>query len=597
MPYVADPDLIEIAAELTLSEEQFAALYDPLAETRPSQVPLFKLLKVIGGTGESLYAKALTVARQNGFLSELAEGLVLAGGFEKPDIEVGVTTQLQAIINPDDGIWDVGLLSSNGLRAVRLVCRITVRSPSGDASGTGFLVGPQAVITSWHVIRGLLDDQGRPRDNTSRSIEIEFGRIRNAAAPVHCKVADGDWLVAGSPPHSSEDPGNVPATPVDQEDALGFDAALDYAVIALAQPIGNRLGYYRLDPARMPDVNGISRLFVLQHPGGGTMRWTTGYGTKLWPPEVLSRLSHTANTSVGSSGGLLLDHSFEPVGLHQCAVRAKDGKIVNGAIPTARIVAHGGDFCRTSGFVPLTRLGDGTSVIGREKFQRMVREAQQQSIGIISVGGGRRTGRSFSERLLHEMLPAQENLLLSLKASDIPVEPDALARKLLERVGAVDVELPDPEKGETGKDGWIRDKLFPALAAQLRAASRGSIIWLVLDDLDVAPLANSTSRHLLEMIYLSIGELPFLRVVLLGLDGRVPAANPRSVGYDLPAPFTEEEITICLETFAVGKGLAISSDELRRHAKAVVEMAAISTDDPVPAAADHVDVLVRRVLT
>lgn len=594
---LTDAELEEVAAEIDLTAEAFAQHYEPLAKVHAPDEMHFKVMRALKSRGISPFAAALKVARDRGFLDHLVQELVEAGAFdEKEDRLEEMTVRLQAIVNPDAGIWDVGLLSSQGLNAIKLICRIGIALPGGgDASGTGFLVGPQAVMTSWHVVRGLLDANGRPLPNSSKLIEVEFGRIRNASEITRCQVLDGDWLIAGSPPHANEDPGHLPATPVEDASSTGYDEALDYAVIWLAEPVGNRLGYYRLEPDRMPTLGELSRIFVLQHPDGGTMRWTTGNGVKLWPPNTQTRLSHTANTLAGSSGGAVFDHSFRPVAIHQSAVQTPEG-LVNGAIPTAPIVKHGGDFCAIRGFVPLATLSDGTPIIGRNLFQRYVYDASGGGVRIIAVSGGRRTGRTFSDRILTDLLPPQHNIMVRIKAAEIPTAADALAQTMVQRLGINSDDVPSPEMSDTGKDGWIRDRLFPVLSEKLRQAAGERTLWLVLDELDLNPLANSTSRHLLELLYSNAATMPFLRVVLLGLDGPVPATQGQPVAYEALSSFTEEELKECLQRCSVSGGVALPLEEIGRHAKFIREMAVLSGEFPVPAAAKQVDVLVRSIL-
>jgi V8-like Glu-specific endopeptidase len=176
------------------------------------------------------------------------------------------------------------------VRAESVVCRI--ESPEGVPVATGFLVGPDLVLTNQHV-REKADFDKRPADARFR-----FGyRVRED------RTTDGGTL------HELAKNWYVHHSGVDK---------LDYALVRLAEKAGDEpIGSYENAPARawlsaganqpLPDQS----VYVIQHPKGdtlkvaeGTLRVNDGW------------MDYDVNTEPGSSGSPVLDNRWELIGLH-----------------------------------------------------------------------------------------------------------------------------------------------------------------------------------------------------------------------------------------------------------------------------------------
>jgi hypothetical protein len=233
----------------------------------------------------------------------------------------------------DFGPWCVRLGELEGQ-----VCR--VEFPEGTAVGTGFLVGPDLVLTCYHVVEELVDGPVAPQE-----ARLRFD-YRRAASGV--QVFEGtafslanDWLVASAPPSPADDMAHDLATlvgPAAEE--------LDFALLRVrGAPGEQRAGF----AARLPEVpaRGWVRatqvgaagfaardtLFILQHPAGDPLKLAIGQSMGLNANQT--RLRYQVSTDHGSSGSPCLNAGLELVGLHNVGDPS-----YNAAVPLAAIRAH-----------------------------------------------------------------------------------------------------------------------------------------------------------------------------------------------------------------------------------------------------------------
>lgn len=190
--------------------------------------------------------------------------------------------------------------------AERCVCRI--QSSSGG-SGTGFLVGPQYVMTNAHV--------------------AEFVRTTSGAFQFDFKVEAGGSVRSRGVPFSAM-----------KAEVTSPVAELDYAIFKLPEAIGaepvapgnKERGFLR---PRSHDVEEREPLFVLQHPNGEVLKLCVGAAVSSEDAQK-HRVYYEANTLPGSSGSPVFTIGWDLVALHH----ASDADVkANRGIPMKDILA------------------------------------------------------------------------------------------------------------------------------------------------------------------------------------------------------------------------------------------------------------------
>lgn len=584
MPDANDTDEADrIAAMVKASRADFTRQFDAVAAERqpggPPQLHVLVQFARLGaaedddpGSDAFAFRAACRFAAVEKWLDALTTRLLLAGLLASPTAGAaapaglqrlpGVTFDLQAVVNEADGFPDpITLMQEVGL-AARRVCEVMVAEPgAATVRGSGFLVGPQTVLTNWHVVRSLARPDGTfEAASVNARVKVRFGRATSAAA--------------GAAPGGRPETETVRAVAIDKADAAypdeydgseisaTMDTArteelLDYALLRLEGAPGIARGSYRLAHDRWPQA-GVS-ILVMHFPEQFDMRVTLGRFEKPWAASS-RRIRHEANTLSGSSGGLCFafdsdTRMFRPVAMHQGCIKITGGanganvKKINQAIPLAKIAPALQQLAgRLDGVVPISRLaiaGDaslaGKPVLGRRQLQDFIAEAIVGDARFIIVrpqaqpgSSTAKIGKSFSWHILRSMLPGDRHMFVNLSAREIPSDARTLAQLILDRVedrSRPRPELPHPRDADTTPSAYITDRLLgeafvPRLAAAAGATAEKRLIWLVIDDLDVCDLPDAGGRAFLDALYLGVARMPALRIMLIGLTRDLPSIAP-----------------------------------------------------------------------
>lgn len=199
-------------------------------------------------------------------------------------------------------LMPIGYLEA-GWRASRSVGRIVIVGADGSrvGYGTGFLIGPRALLTNHHVL---------PDRATARASRVEFGYQRDA---------DGA-LSAGTPA----------ALAPDSLFLTSSEDALDFTIVALAEePPG--LGYHPLIAADVPIQAGES-VTIVQHPRGEPKQIALRENQVIrLPGEGDPFLHYQTSTLPGSSGSPVFNDAWEVIALHHSGKPATDaqGRVLN----------------------------------------------------------------------------------------------------------------------------------------------------------------------------------------------------------------------------------------------------------------------------
>ena len=224
------------------------------------------------------------------------------GETDLDDLEKIVSSNPALFSDPD--AWRRAMI-----QAEWAVCR--VEKPEGQPLGTAFLVARDLVLINHQV---AFDAHATFRSHPE-SVRFRFGFREPAdGAPEAsriCRLAS-NWDVRSSP-----------------------FGQLDYAVLRLDHPAGEdpvgdfkdapRRGWLKLGKA---DVRQSQGLFILQHPGGKTLKMANGGVRQVSGAWV----DYEVNTEPGSSGSPVFNNRWELVALHS---RAGTGQFNKGVAISA----------------------------------------------------------------------------------------------------------------------------------------------------------------------------------------------------------------------------------------------------------------------
>jgi hypothetical protein len=209
------------------------------------------------------------------------------------------------------------------------VVRIDV---DGRGEGTGWLVGPDLVLTANHVLDKAQGDAARIQVRTGHQIRFGQGGNLLIQKGVSSGLADKPFL-AGSRPGSVSDEFSDRGVAPKADGSLLLDFALLRTAKALGMEEVNGVarGWFQLPLGRL-EYQEAEGLYVLGHPQlqgdseAGPLKFTIGLpsGVRLVPNEI--RLRYQMNTEGGNSGSPVLNQEFEPVALHH----AGSGTRLNG---------------------------------------------------------------------------------------------------------------------------------------------------------------------------------------------------------------------------------------------------------------------------
>lgn len=285
---------------------------------KPDLIALIERFYPDAAAGEPSIEPALSLQARGTPQDDQATGRAFAPGFQR-----NIKQNLRML---DVARWIEGLE-----HARRAVCQIVT---DGAPAGTGFLIGPQAVLTNWHVLENLGDgDLGSVeclfdyvvRPDGSRS----FGPSSRLAA-------------AGRPAGAPYSPAETTPTPDVPPPAPG---ELDYAMLQLAAAVGDqevepgrKRGWIVL-PAVAQAADPGSAVLILQHPDRAPMKLAIDQEAVIGPGGGGLRLRYTTNTEPGSSGSPCFDMDWRLIALHHYGDPSWGRPCYNQGIPAALVRA------------------------------------------------------------------------------------------------------------------------------------------------------------------------------------------------------------------------------------------------------------------
>jgi V8-like Glu-specific endopeptidase len=220
---------------------------------------------------------------------------------------------------------------------MRQTCRVCRVEIDGTPRGTGFLVGPDVVLTSYHVVRDAI----RARLAGPRlAFLFDYWRKPDgseaAGTRVEARSKWPDWHVDSSPPLDwPEEHAGAPSPTGDQ---------LDHALIRLDRPLGaipvvvggQPRGWIDV-PATAPTLTIGMPIAILHHPRTGPVKLTLDTHALLRVNQEHTRLRYATNSDNGSSGAPCLSVGLQLVGMHHFADPEQKVPTYNQGIPIAAV--------------------------------------------------------------------------------------------------------------------------------------------------------------------------------------------------------------------------------------------------------------------
>jgi hypothetical protein len=255
------------------------------------------------------------------------------------DIGIGLAAEsdaLEKLLNAQNILFDVTEFRRQLSIIESQVCRVEI---NGKPVGTGFLVGPSAVLTNYHVVESIVQEKSG-YNPTGVALRFDYKMLdKMNLNPGKIYGLDGDWLIDCSP-YSKFDHEKEPKSGVPQPDEL------DYALLRPQDSPGEDLvgeagtsperGCIQLpQPGTEYDYSTNKVLFIVQHPLGEPLKITSN--TFRDCNENKSRLTYLNDTHPGSSGSPCFNANWELVALHHSGDPAFRPQY-NEGIPIAQIV-------------------------------------------------------------------------------------------------------------------------------------------------------------------------------------------------------------------------------------------------------------------
>jgi hypothetical protein len=230
---------------------------------------------------------------------------------------------------------DIGVWRERLTKVENRVCRMELR---GLPRGTGFLVGPDVVLTCYHVMQPVIEGKVPAAD-----VRLRFDYRVGTDGLISGGVIVGlhsDWLVDSSPYAPEEGELNADIREPTSEE-------LDYALLRLDRPAGAEpletigrggppRGWIRV-PDADPKLTPQMPLMIAQYASGGPLKLAIDTEAVVAVNSNGTRVRYAVNTEPGSGGSPCFDANWGLVAIHHYKDPALRGPRYRQGIPIAAI--------------------------------------------------------------------------------------------------------------------------------------------------------------------------------------------------------------------------------------------------------------------
>ena len=556
--YLSRDNIIWLANEILGSNDAYLDAKDQINDEKAFARTIVKAFEGAGRAGDAL-ALLLRDATPSGKLAKRLQYIRRGGSLADHD-------NLQAFDSDIDPFISSAAFLTNFPRVSRTVCAIGLGDPVYNINGTGFLVGPDLVLTNAHVVQDFLDFDGTKITANKRGNELycffdyvdEPLQTVPPLAGTKCVVVtakDDGWLEDASDLLPDE---GAPLTP-----GLNGQPNYDYALIRLSRKIGNLparagggtpRGWLPL-PAAVDVLTQRQRILVYQHPQRGPQHFDIGeYRAR---DATSTRVRYTVNTAHGSSGGAAVNVDGQLFALHSAGLDEKvDGKPLNQGVQinliAQQLLANVPELQNlpSPNDRPFWSLSDKENdpqpIIGRDFFRDSVlalHHDPKKNVPprVIVVWGPEGCGLRYTSKLLRRLV-GREVRIGEFSGDSFPLlEPNGFVMEVARQLALpTRLDVPIPSRTETeAPSRWLRRDLPLWLAARLEEGAKDEPhrfpAWLVVH----TAVANFRWPDELEQVVAAIAgardrgqpgiDMPHLRVLFLGSN---PNSLPSMAGVD-----------------------------------------------------------------
>ena len=234
----------------------------------------------------------------------------------KPDTLLRVDRDREPRDAFDEDVTGLQLVNPRAVEFMKLSRRVCLIRRERGADATGFLVGPDLMLTSAHALLGTSTIFADPDDVTVLFDQFVWNRKTGTRAT-------GDSCRLRHIPFTNQPDVVASSIKVTARCKRRLDDnELDYILVRLDRPIGlsflpysNRIrGWNNCSRA---DVPATGRVFVAQHPRGEDLQFADGYiPADHSVPDYPHLFSYRTTTLNGSSGAPVYDQYRRVVGVH-----------------------------------------------------------------------------------------------------------------------------------------------------------------------------------------------------------------------------------------------------------------------------------------
>lgn len=224
--------------------------------------------------------------------------------------------ELERLIQTTNSFLDVARWRQRLGEIEAQVCRVE----AAGSYGTGFLLGPDIVMTNYHVVQRIIEQHGVGAEAVVLRFDykrLEDGTTLNPGKEYHLAA---EWLIDQSP-MSAVDLQPEPKICAPQPDEL------DYALLRVEGSPGlDKIGdspdpgaqsrKWIEVPAEPYDFLPDTPLFIVQHPQGDPLKLALDDDAVIGLNANATRVKYKTNTEAGSSGSPCFNANWDLVALH-----------------------------------------------------------------------------------------------------------------------------------------------------------------------------------------------------------------------------------------------------------------------------------------